>query len=130
MDIKSFTNLLGPGWRAGPYPFRKIRKSLEQYPYKNKILHNFHLNVFFSTMDINFFTNGGEGPLWNLSSKNRVTPVSIQDGVQHGTTFAAISTIPAVPSPISAELSPNSAELSPIPEAIGGRAIADRCETR
>ena len=54
---------------------------------------------------------------------NRVTPVSIQDGVQHGITFAAISTIPA-------ELSPNSAELSPIPGAIGGRAVADRCATR
>ena len=39
-------------------------------------------------------------PVWNLSSKNRVTPVSIQDGVQHGITFAAISTIPAAPSPI------------------------------
>ena len=51
-------------------------------------------------------------PLWNLSSKNRVAPVSIQDGVQHGITFAAISTIPAAPSPISAELSPIPATLS------------------
>ena len=33
-------------------------------------------------------------PLWNLSSRNRVILVSIQDGVQHGITFAAISTIP------------------------------------
>ena len=57
-------------------------------------------------------------PLWNFSSRNRVTPVSIQDGVQHGITFAAISTIPAVPSPISAELLPISAELSLIPAAL------------
>ena len=57
-------------------------------------------------------------PLWNFSSRNRVTPVSIQDGVQHGITFAAISTIPAAPSPISAELSPISAELTPIPAAL------------
>ena len=57
-------------------------------------------------------------PLWNFSSRNRVTPVSIQDGVQHGITFAAISTIPAGPSPISAQLSPISAELSPIPAAL------------
>ena len=45
------------------------------------------------------------GPIWNLSKRNRVTPVSIQDRIQHGITFAAISTIPAAPSPISAELS-------------------------
>ena len=37
----------------------------------------------------------------------------------------AISTIPAVSSPISAELSLIPAELSPIPEVIGGRAVAD-----
>ena len=29
------------------YPFRKMRKSQEQYPYKNEILHNFHLIFFF-----------------------------------------------------------------------------------
>ena len=34
----------------------------------------------------------GQPPLWNLSCKNRVTPVSIQDGVLHGITFAVIST--------------------------------------
>ena len=50
-------------------------------------------------------------PLWNLSSRNRVTPVSIQDGVRLGITFAELS-------PISAELSPISAELSPIPVAL------------
>ena len=49
-------------------------------------------------------------PLWNFSSRNRFTPVSIQDGVYHGITFAAISTIPATPSPISAELSPISVD--------------------
>ena len=41
----------------------------------------------------------------------------------------AISTFPAAQSPISAELLPISAELSPIPvaipEAIGGRTVAD-----
>ena len=57
-------------------------------------------------------------PLWKLSSGNRVTPVSIQDGVQHGITFAAISTIPEASSPMSAK-------LSPIPEAIGGHAVTD-----
>ena len=55
------------------------------------------------------------GPLRKLSSRNRVTPVSIQDGVQHGITFSAISTIPAASSPISAASSPISAELSLIP---------------
>ena len=45
--------------------------------------------------------------LWNLSSRNRATPVSIQEGVEHGITFAAISTIPA--------------ELSLIPEVIGSQ---------
>ena len=63
-------------------------------------------------------------PLWNFSSRNRVTPVSIQDGVKDGITFAAISTIPAAPSPISAELSPISAELSPIPAALPRSAAA------
>ena len=46
----------------------------------------------------NFFLNRtGPTPLWNwkLSSRNRVTPVSIQDRVQHGITFAALSLIPA-----------------------------------
>ena len=52
------------------------------------------------------------GSLWNLSSRNRVTPVSIQDGVRLGITFAVISTIPVASSPISVG-------LSPIPEAIG-----------
>ena len=72
----------------------------------------------------NRVTIHGDMPLWNFSFRNRVTPVSIQDGVQQGITFAAILTIPAAPSPISAE-------LSPIPEAIGGRRCgdADRCAT-
>ena len=34
-------------------------------------------------------------PLWKLSSRNRVTPVFIQNGVYHGITFMALSTIPA-----------------------------------
>ena len=49
----------------------------------------------------------------------------IQDGVSHVITFAAISKIPAAPSPISAELSPIPAELSPIPEENDGREVAD-----
>ena len=40
------------------YPFRKLRKSQEQYPYQNQILHYFHL-FFFPVMDINSFTNWG-----------------------------------------------------------------------
>ena len=72
-------------------------------------------------------------PLWNLSSTNRVTPVSIQNGVYHGITFAAISTIPAAPSPISAELLPISAELSPIPmvlsRSLRRSAAARRCRS-
>ena len=50
-------------------------------------------------------------PLWNLCSRNRVTPVSIQDGVEHGITFVAIS--------------PISAELSPIPAALSRPTAAD-----
>ena len=50
--------------------------------------------------------------LWNLSSRSRLIPVFIQDGVQLGVTFAAISTMPAASSPISAELSPIPAALS------------------
>ena len=57
-------------------------------------------------------TPTGSVPFWNFSTRKRVTPVSIQDGVYHGITFAAISTIPAAPSPISAELSPIPAALS------------------
>ena len=43
-------------------------------------------------------------PFWNLSSRNRVTLVSIPVGVQHGITFAAIATIPAALLPILAAL--------------------------
>ena len=57
--------------------------------------------------------------------RNRVTPVSIQDGVQHGITFTDISQIPAALSPIPTALSPIpvallqiSAELSPIPVSL------------
>ena len=57
-------------------------------------------------------------PLWKLTSRNRVAPVSIQGGVQHGITFTAISTIPAASSPISGELSLIYAELSPIPATL------------
>ena len=39
------------------YPFRKMRKSQEQYPFKIQIQHDFHLKVF-SMIDI-FFLNGG-----------------------------------------------------------------------
>ena len=39
-------------------------------------------------------------PLRKFSSRNRVTPVSIQDGVEHGITFAAISMISVAPSDI------------------------------
>ena len=39
------------------YLFRKMKKSLEQYPFKNQILHNFHF-IFFSTIDIKFFKRG------------------------------------------------------------------------
>ena len=45
--------------------------------------------------------------------RNRVTQVSIQDGVEHGISIAAISTIPAMSSLISAELLPTPAELLP-----------------
>ena len=51
------------------------------------------------------------GPLWNLSSRNRVTPVCIQNGVSHGTTFAAISTIPAA---LSRSLRRSAAARSPM----------------
>ena len=44
----------GEGW--GSYPFRKIRKLQEQYPYLSQIIYNFHL-IFFPTMDIKNFTN-------------------------------------------------------------------------
>ena len=40
------------------YSFRKTRKSQEQYPYENQILHNFHL-IFFSMIDIKIFTYRG-----------------------------------------------------------------------
>ena len=56
-------------------------------------------------------TDCTHGPLWKLSSRNRVTPVSIQYRVQHGITFALILMNPA--------------KLSPIPEAIGCRAVAN-----
>ena len=61
--------------------------------------------------DVAWTSNVCHVPLWNFSTRNRVTPVSIQDGVWHGITFAAISTIPAAPSPISAGLSPIPAAL-------------------
>ena len=32
-------------------------------------------------------------PLWNLSSRNRVTPVSIQDGFQHGIPVALLQSL-------------------------------------
>ena len=41
----------------------------------------------------------GPKPIWKLSSttsRNRVTPDSIQDGVQHGISFTVLSPIPAV----------------------------------
>ena len=40
------------------YPFRKMIKSQEQYPYLNKILHNYHL-IFFYMIDIQIFTYRG-----------------------------------------------------------------------
>ena len=60
MDIKIFTNT---GWVGGValrgrYPSRKMRKSQEQYPFYNQILHNLSK---FSKMDIKFFTYGGQG---------------------------------------------------------------------
>ena len=48
----------------------------------------------------NRVTNHGDMSIFSKPARNRVTPVSIQDGVQHGITFAAISTIPAAKSPI------------------------------
>ena len=72
-------------------------------------------------------TNVAIGLLWNLSSRNRVTPVSIQYGVYHGITFAAISTIPAASSPISEELSPIPAALS---QSLSQSVVANHCETR
>ena len=57
-------------------------------------------------------------PLWKLSSRSRVNPVSIQDGVQHGITFTAISTIPVVSSLSPTESSQIPASLSPIPVAL------------
>ena len=44
-DIKFF-RYRGWGGRGG-YPFRKMRKSQEQYPFYNQILHNFHVHFFY-----------------------------------------------------------------------------------
>ena len=70
-------------------------------------------------------------PLWNFSSRNRVTPVSIQDGVWHGITFAAISTTPTLPSRFlrSYRRSLRACGVVTIRDAIGGRRCgdADRC---
>ena len=63
------------------------------------------------------------------SSRNRVTPVSIQDGVYHGITFAVISMIPPPSSPISAELSLITAVLSRSLRRSPKR-DADRCATQ
>ena len=41
---------------------------------------------------------------WKLSSRNRVTPVFIQDGVKHGITFAASLLIAAALMPILAAI--------------------------
>ena len=49
-----------------------MRKSQEQYPLENKILHNFH--NFFSSMDIKHFGNGRESAVVMLSvQKNEKT---------------------------------------------------------
>ena len=57
-------------------------------------------------------------PLQKLSFRNRVTPVSIQDGVSHGITLAALLPIPT-------ELSHIPALSSLIPAASEGHAVAD-----
>ena len=52
------------------YLYRKMRKSQEQYPLKNQILHNFHLNIFFCISDIKIFTYGGGGIIRSEKSEN------------------------------------------------------------
>ena len=78
---------------------------------------------------VNFSQVYGLWPLRKLSSRNRVTPVSIQDGVYHGITFVVISMIPPASSPISAELSPITAALSRSLRRSPKR-DADRCATQ
>ena len=49
--------LIGGGVGRGLcYPLRKMRKSQVQYPFYNKIIHNF----IFSMIDIQIFTHGSE----------------------------------------------------------------------
>ena len=59
----------------------------------------------FSYLPFEYFLVHIWRPIWKLSSRNRVTPVSIQGGVQHGITFAASSPISGALSPIPAALS-------------------------
>ena len=47
MDITIFTDGGGQGAGRGHYPFIKMRKSQEQYPYQNQISNNFYLNFLF-----------------------------------------------------------------------------------
>ena len=69
MDMKSFTNWGARGAGRGRYPFRKMRKSQEQHPYKNQILHNFNLICFISMMDIKHFKYGGGHGCWQREGR-------------------------------------------------------------
>ena len=64
MDIKIFmywgSRGAGIGRADGVIRSEKLKKSQEQYPFKNQILHNFNFKKN-SNMDINFFLKGGAG---------------------------------------------------------------------
>ena len=81
----------------------RLRKQ-PRFPLKiENMLQNMYQTFIFSAL---YWIKSITGdPLWNFSSRNRVTRVSVQDGVQLGIMFAAISTIPAELSPIPAALS-------------------------
>ena len=74
VTIVGDTNLVAVANKLDHYQFRKMRKTQEQYPFKNKIL---HIYLFFSRIDIKNLLKGAgviSSEKWE-NHKNSTVPI-------------------------------------------------------